>query len=304
MAIYISSVTRGRQVAELLHHSFTDGGILGRNDMPEDIVPKGVFIGSLEHVNYITLTVAIDYQRDATILWNNSRITFEDDATRYLFEPQKVVKTELGQIMKDMQKHGLSQKHGRDAKFWTTICATLNRKWENKPLNFLEFCNWNAITILDNLRSNSHLDGGKYEADFPNLRGAKIGPLWVRMLRDNLGITQLKNLDKVPIPVDVHIARSSLALGIVKGDYNGRLETLFEDIRAAWFECVRGLYTGKREMVALDVDEPLWHLSKYGCSKSRDKATGKCGLIKTCNAREFCISGRVDIENSKIDLAT
>jgi hypothetical protein len=56
-------------------------------------------------------------------------------------------------------------------------------------------------------------------------------------------------------------------------------------------------------MIALDVDEPLWHLSKYGCS-NRDKTTGYCPLLNRCEARESCIKGKVKIENRIVELET
>ena len=56
----------------MLYQAFTTGGIHGRNDMPEDVRPGGVERGSLEHVLFITLTTAIDYQSEAGVLWENT----------------------------------------------------------------------------------------------------------------------------------------------------------------------------------------------------------------------------------------
>jgi endonuclease III len=123
------------------------------------------------------------------------------------------------------------------------------------------------------------------------------------MLRDNVGITQLKNLENVPIPVDIHVARATLTTGVVRGSIEVRLDEVFEYIRKAWFESVKGLIIKNRPMIALDVDEPLWHLSKYGCS-NRDKTIGNCSLFNRCEAREFCIKGKVKIENSVVELET
>jgi hypothetical protein len=64
-----TDIDRGRAVAKLLHEAFHTTGIHGRNDMPEDSRPVGVERGSLEHILFLTLTVSIDYQRDANTLW-------------------------------------------------------------------------------------------------------------------------------------------------------------------------------------------------------------------------------------------
>lgn len=216
-------ITRGKQVAPLLFHSFKTTGIHGRTEMPEDIVPNGVVKGSLEHILFITLTVSIDYQRDADALWASSRRTYEDPETRYLFNPRLLQETPFPKIVRDMQKYKLSKKPQQDANTWHTVGVTFYEKWQGDPRNFLASCNWDAPLILARLKVDSHLRNGKRVPDFPFLRGDKIGPLWLRMLRDNAGLTQIRNLDKVPIPVDIHVARATLALGVVHGQYKGSL---------------------------------------------------------------------------------
>lgn len=302
MSIVIDN-ERGKKVAELLYNSFTTKGIHGRTDMPEDITPNSVIRGSLDYIFFITLTVSIDYQRDAPSLWESSRKTFDDPETRYLFDPKLLHETPFRKISEDMQKYKLSKKPQKDANIWRTVGVTFYKKWRGDPRNFLQDCNWNSPLILRRLKDDKHIYSGRQVSDYPYLRGPKIGPLWLRMLRDNVGITQLKNLENVPIPVDIHIARATLATGIVRGQFRGRLDEVFEYIRKAWFESVKGLGIKNREMMALDVDEPLWHLSKYGCT-NRDKTTGYCSLFNRCEAREFCIKGKVKIENSVVELET
>jgi hypothetical protein len=303
MAVIIDS-DRGRKAAALLFNAFSTTGIHGHTDMPEDILPLSLERGSLEHILFITLTVSIDYQRDATDLWQRSRQTFNDPSTRYLFDPKALQTTPLPMIIKDMQKYRLSRKPQKDASIWSTVGMTFQKKWQGDPRYFLKSYGWQALHILDHLRGDVHPSGETQVPDFPYLRGAKIGPLWLRMLRDNAGISEIQHLDQVPIPVDIHIGRATLALGIVRGWYSGGFSDLFESIRKAWFESVSNLQVGNRPMIALDVDEPLWHLSHFGCT-SRDKQTGSCPLISSCEAKGFCISGKINIHNSStIELDT
>ncbi len=294
---------RGKKVSELLYNSFSTVGILGKTEMPEDILPKDIKRGSLEHLLFITFTVAIDYQRDANTLWAVSRKSFEDAETRYLYDPESLHKTPFKRITKDMQEHGLSEKPRKDATIWRTVGVTFYKKWDGNPLRFLEDCGWDSLIILEPLKSDVHSYNRRLVPDYPYLRGDKIGPLWLRMLRDNVGISELKNLDEVPIPVDIHIARSTLATGVVNGKYSGGLSNLFEYIRRAWFESVKRLTIRNRPMIALDIDEPLWHLSKYGCAK-RDKTNGHCPVYNRCEAKQFCVKGKIKIENLIVELDT
>lgn len=302
MAISINP-DRGKLLAVHLHHLFGTEGIHGRSDMPEDTIPFGVTRGSLEHILFLTLTVSIDYQRDAPAMWESSRKTFEDDDTAYLFEPRSLHATQPKKIISDMQKHGLSKKLSKDAHIWRTVGVSFYKKWSGDPRNFLADCGWDCPSILNRLRSDDHLYNGRAVSDYPFLRGQKIAPLWLRMLRDNAGISNLENLHKVPIPVDIHVARATLSVGVVSGQFNGKIADLFESVREAWFESVKGLQTKGRAMIALDVDEPLWHLSKYGCSR-RNKADGTCPAKGKCEVSEFCINGRIKIEKELVELDT
>jgi hypothetical protein len=110
-----SNVERGRTVARLLFESFRDQGIHGRKDMPEDEPPPGVQRGSLDRVLFITLTVAIDYQRDANALWESSRKTFANRETKYLFDPAEVHATEPAKIRRDLSKYGVLKKPRQDS---------------------------------------------------------------------------------------------------------------------------------------------------------------------------------------------
>ena len=219
------NIGRGNSAAKLLYEAFQSTGIHGRKDMPEDEPPQGVAVGSLEHILFITLTVSIDYQRDAGALWNSSRRTYADPETRYLFHPQSLHEVPFHQVMQDLQKYGLSKKQRNDAYIWKTAAVSFYKKWQGDPRNFLASCNWSAPFILKHLRADNHLENGRSSWDFPFLRGPKIGPLWLRMLRDNVHMKELLDLDLVPIPVDIHVARATLALGIVHGQYEGKLES-------------------------------------------------------------------------------
>ena len=279
---------RGKEVAKML--LFSD--FYKQNEMPEDLLPKGVKKGSLEHVMFITLTISIDYLRDAAALWNASRKTFEDPKTKYLFEPKSLYESAPEKIAIDMQKYNLSKRSNRDSFIWRTIGATFYEKWNGDPTEFLKSCDWDAPTILEQLQEN------KNRSYYPYLRGKKIGPLWLRMLKGNVGL-ELKNLDKIPIPVDVHVARATLATGVVRGQYKGNLNNLFEHIRKAWFESVKGLnLKDGKAVIALDMDEPLWNLSKYGCSK-RNTKTGECKFISTCKVKDCCVKGQIQISNGR-----
>lgn len=123
------------------------------------------------------------------------------------------------------------------------------------------------------------------------------------MLRDNVGIKDLRDMDKIPIPVDVHVLRATLATGIVRGSYHGSLEELFKHVRRAWRDSVDSLNISDRQMIAIDVDESLWHLSKYGCTY-RDKQIGSCKMKNICVAKDFCVPGKILVDGNSVEVKT
>jgi hypothetical protein len=280
---------RGREVARILCDEFSKAGLFGRREMPEDIMPEGIRRGSSDHILFITMGISIDYRRSAPALWKSAKASFEDEETRYLFDPGEVRRTCVEKLEKDMRKHSLSAKPVKDPLIWKAVATSFAEKWGGDPRSFLKACDWDAVEILRSLKAGSHMDleSGREASDFPYLRGEKIGPLWLRMLKDTCLVSEIRGLDKAPIPVDVHVARATINTGVIRGSFEGRMEELYPKIRQGWFRCVEGLETGGRPMMAQDVDNPLWHLSKHGCTR-RDKATGRCKMAGACPVRELC----------------
>jgi len=237
----VPDLARAQQVASLLYDAFNDPGrgIFGRSTMPEDILPKGVGRGSYEHRMFITLTVSIDYMRDAEALWAASRRTYEDRTTRYLFYPQQVAKASLAAVVRDLGRHGVSLRRDQDGHIWYTVSLTILQKWQSDPLKLVEAAGYDALTLLRLIRG---------ERGFPYLRGPKISALWIRMLRDNVGL-RLRNMEEIPIPTDIHIVRATFATGVLRGMLPGSLNQARPVVEAAWGRALEGA-----ALIPLDID--------------------------------------------------
>ncbi len=95
-----------------------------------------------------------------------------------IFRGSKVVhKVSVLKLVNDMKRMGLSKKHTKDAETWKTVASTFHEHFDGDPRNFLSLCSLNALYVLQ------ELNNVRYR--FPYLRGPKIGPLWLRMLREN-----------------------------------------------------------------------------------------------------------------------
>ncbi|NJE77160.1 hypothetical protein [Thermococcus sp. ES12] len=286
----IIDAKRGAIIAERLFPMYSTEGIFGKREMPEDYPPKGVEIGSREHLLFLTLTVAIDYLRNADALWESARKTFEDPKTQFVFFPERLAEIPLGHIEKiksALTKYKLALRPNRDTNIWLTIALTLHEEWSDDPRNFLEAMEFDAIKIIGHLT--------KHRSRYPNLNGEKIRSLWLRMLRDNAGIN-LNNLEKVPIPVDVHITRATLSLGIIRGRFEGTLEEFRETVAKAWMESTEPIRKSGKHIIPLDLDRPLWHLSRNGCSYRAGIHPESCPKFEKCPFREYCTPGEIKIK--------
>lgn len=276
---FAEDVERARRVAADLLKAWQSEGVFGRRDMPEDALPARVDHGSEEHLRFITLTVAIDYMRDADALWRSGRQTLADPATAWLYDPPAVAAAGIGAVIDAMQVHGLSKKPAQDAQTWQSVCTTLARHFLGEVGVLLRRAGFDAPGLLALLRDRTLVPG------FPFLRGPKIGPLWVRMLHDNCGVA-LARLERVPLPVDIHTATATLQLACVRAEaYSGDFAPLREAIQRVWRQALEG--TGH---YPLQLDEPLWHLSRAGCRVTR---AWPCEFQARCPVGALCGASRV-----------
>ena len=51
-------------------------------------------------------------------------------------------------------------------------------------------------------------------------------------------------------------------------------------------------------MIALDLDEALWQLSKYGCT-NRNNVTGNCPEYNICEVREHCVMEKFQFQKAR-----
>jgi len=298
---FVTNPEESRQVAIILYEKFnSDEGIFGHNVMPEDLLPKwdsglstsDIRRGSYENLMFITLVVSIDYQRNADQLWEAGRRTFEDKKTRWLFYPNEVVKNSFSEIVEAMKVHKLAKKPQQDASIWFNVSKSFFEVFGSNPMNLVEECKNDASIIF-----NKKFDL-RFKLLFPFLSGDKIFPLWIRMLHDNVGI-DLANLDKIPIPVDVHTARATFTTGCLTGKYKGTISDVKDKVDEAW-ERTLELVRHPRLTYRLQLDEPLWHLSKYGCRFR----TNFCPKKRSCPVSQFCVNGLVSVSATGVEINT
>ena len=289
----------GKEIALTLFRKFNSTeGIFGHHTMPEDLLPRwgsdltasGIKRGSYEQLMFVTMVVSIDYQRNADQLWAAGRKTFEDEATRWLFYPDKI---QPENAKASLQKYKLSKKPKKDARIWLTVSSSFRELYDSNPLNLLSECNYDALKIY-----RKKLDR-TFKQAFPYFSGDKIYPLWIRMLNDNVGIS-LRNIDQIPIPVDIHTARATFATGCLMGQYRGNISAVAPKIDESW-KAAMALINDNQLKYRLQLDEPLWHLSRYGCTNRKGNA---CFMKARCPVGQLCTQGIVNVSAKEVEINT
>jgi len=271
------NLDRAIKVGKALILAYNGNGIFGHKtgDMPELLKPKNMEEGSIQHVNYISLLVALDYMREANQLWQAGVDTFEDEGTKWVFDVNSPKIDDLNILINALKKHKVSKKYERDAKIWQTIAKSIRELFDGNMKKFLEEkCKNEADQIYSFMKSF-------YKKEFPNLTGDKILPLWIRMMKDVCKV-EIKNINKIPFPVDVHIARSTIFSGCLTGNnIKTSIPKIMPDIDRVWTKVAEQI----GEFNKFDLDEPLWTLSKYGCSKLKDM---NCPILNECPVKDYC----------------
>jgi hypothetical protein len=278
-------IERAVQVGKKLLEAYHNEGIFEHKteNMPELLKPEDLTIGSYEHVNYITLLVALDYMREANQLWRSGIETFNDKEVRWVFDVNSEKINNINLLINGLQKHKVSKKYNRDAKIWQKIALSIKEHFNGSMKSFIENeCNSDAKSIFDKIRS-------VYKNSFPNLKGNKILPLWIRMMRDVCELN-IQNINSILLPVDVHVARATIFTGCI---YGAKINTNIQNIRLLVDEVWKEAAKQSGEFNKLDVDEPLWTLSKYGCKKLKDM---ECPSIDKCPVKQFCIALKKNIK--------
>ncbi|WP_457677557.1 hypothetical protein [Thermovibrio sp.] len=284
---------RAREVGKHLKKVYEKEGIFGYKELPDDAaleVLKELDLSEEEFLLFITYTTALDYMRNAKELWESSIETIKDEEIKWVFSPEEVVKRGKEELSRALSKHKLAKKKKRDVEIWHSLSKTFHQKYGGSLKNLFQEYDYDVEKMFNDFLKNR-------KEEFPSLSGVKIFPHWIRSLKDKVELP-FKNLEKLPIPVDVHVARSTFTTGCITGKYSskGLNDTIKRRVVELWSKALEGTSTYPIEMF-----RPLWLLSKYGCHHRKN---GERPKLKECPAGKFCVDGKVIITSSKVEIDT
>jgi len=140
-------------------------------------------------------------------MWAAALQTWEDEATRYVFFPEKLAGAPVEQIRADLVKHKLALQPNKHTLIWTTIAKTFYEHYDSDPRKLIAAAGSDAGHLITLLQIT-------HRQWFPYLSGPKLSNYWPFIL-SHYTDAQFRHPEAISIIPDTHVIQSSVQLGLV-----------------------------------------------------------------------------------------
>lgn len=262
MHLPFSESVRNYQKEDLIENikrliSMHKNGMLGGEVMPEDARPHQIDVDSNDNFHFLTLPMALNYQRNSYTLWESAAKAYNDEECIDVFCPKKVVNMGTTVLREKLLKHKVALQPNKHIDTWQRISDALVELADGQVKILIKENNQDVNLIREFMQFT-------HKKRFPYISGEKIFNYWLYVLSDYTNIT-LKNRDKISIAPDTHVLQSSIKLGIT----NKSLEEISgkrAEIAKLWKSIL-----SKENIAPIDIHTPLWLWSKAGFPQITDK---------------------------------
>ena len=224
-------------------------GELGGEIMPEDANPH-LDISSLENYLYFTLPMALNYQRNSYTLWESANKTYNDPETRFVFNPQEVIKKDFSDVQAALVKYRVALQKQKQTEIWIKLCHTFVELYDGDIRKlFIELDN-DVNKIRDFIQK-------KNKTKFPYLSGIKLCNYWLFVIYEYTD-KKYKNIEDLTVAPDTHVVRGTYKLGLISDEELNRSDVQ-ELVIKRWNEVLKG-----SKYKPIDIHTPLWLWSRNG----------------------------------------
>lgn len=197
---------------------------------------------------YFTLPMSLNYRRNSDQLWAAMAKSYADPSTCDTFSIAEAATLPVEALAEKLLKYKMGMQPTRHTQNWHVIARTIYTNWGSLS-GLLKAVDFDFLKLREVVQK-------RHKAGFPYLAGPKLFNYWCYILVTKCDVP-LRNREYIDIAVDTHVARSSVALGVVTQDEADRLTR--EAIAERW----RQLLTDT-ELAPVDLNVPLWFWSRDG----------------------------------------
>lgn len=225
-------------------------GLLGGEVMPEDVLLGIVCEEDLPDV--LTLGMCLNYQRNSYSLWQAVANAYQEEGSRWVFDPRVVSNCSLDDLREALLHHRVALQPNRHPEIWQRVATGITRSSRAGNVRGLLESAHNDIFHLQQIMQHTR------KTDFPYLSGPKIFHYWLYVLESYAGI-DWKSRELITIAPDTHVMKATVQLGlcpptILQGTANDR-----QTVAAAWEAAL-----ADSDLAPIDVHTPLWLWSRAG----------------------------------------
>lgn len=184
-------------------------GKLGGEVMPEDANPH-FERSSLENYLYFTLPMALNYQRNSYTLWESALKTYNDNETRFVFNPKICLEKSFEEVQYALTKYKVALQKQKQTEIWLTLCNTFTELFDGDIRKLFDSLN----NDVDKIRNFIQKDNKK---KFPYLSGTKICNYWMYVIYQYTD-RKYKNIEKLTVAPDTHVCKATHKLGLITED--------------------------------------------------------------------------------------
>lgn len=224
-------------------------GELGGEVMPEDANP-GLKESSLENYLYFTLPMALNYQRNSYTLWENALKTYNDEETKFVFNPKICLEKSFEEVQYALTKYKVALQKQKQTEIWIALCNT-----------FMELFDGDIRKLFDDLDNDVNKIRNYIQIQnkkkFPYLSGTKICNYWMYVLYQYTD-RKYKNIQDLTVAPDTHVCKATHRLDLITEE-----ELNSSNVQLIVIERWQNLFKNTKYK-PIDVHTILWLWSRNG----------------------------------------
>ena len=224
-------------------------GLLGGEVMPEDENP-GLDKASLENYLYFTLPMALNYQRNSYTLWEFANQTFQDEETRFVFNPKECVNRSFEEVQYALTKYKVALQKNKQTEIWISLCYTFLDLFDGDIRKLFDQFNNDVNQIKIFIQKEN-------KKKFPYLSGTKICNYWLYVIWQYTD-REYQNMECLTVAPDTHVVQATYRLGLITEEELGRSDVQLIVIER-WNQLLKGT-----KYRPIDIHTPLWLWSRNG----------------------------------------
>ena len=224
-------------------------GSLGGEVMPEDANPN-LEKSSLENYLYFTLPMALNYQRNSYTLWESANKTYQDEETKFVFDPKECLKRTFEEVQYALTKYKIALQKQKQTEIWLTLCKTFVELFDGDIRKIFKKLGNDVDKIRDFIQKEN-------KKKFPYLSGTKICNYWLYVIWQYTN-QEYKNIENLTVAPDTHVVKATHRLGLITDEELNR-----SDVQLIVIDRWNELFLGTKYK-PIDIHTALWLWSRNG----------------------------------------